>query len=79
MLGKTINSKLLINDDTFTFVNVSSMYDGFTDVIYKDERIAIINGLSSPLQWTVNGFNIPLDVVNKLEKLVKKLILKTNE
>jgi hypothetical protein len=72
-----IDPRLLINDETFTFVNVPSMYDGFTDVMYKGHRIAIINGGSSPLHWTVSGSNITVEVIDKLENLVKKLIIQT--
>jgi hypothetical protein len=36
------------------------MYYGFFDVMYKGQRIAIINGISAPLQWTAkNGSDIP--------------------
>jgi len=43
------------------------------DVIYKGQRIAIINGLSAPLQWTAkNGSNIPVRIIEKIEKLVKR-------
>jgi hypothetical protein len=53
------------------------MYEGFTDVFYKGHRIAILNGLSAPLQWTAkNGSNIPNDVIDQLETLVSKIIAK---
>ena len=33
----------------------------------------IINGLSAPLQWTAkNGSNIPVRIIEKIEKLVKR-------
>lgn len=39
------------------------------DVYFKGQRIAIINGLVSPLQWVAkNGSNIPLRIIDKLEK-----------
>lgn len=46
------------------------------DVIYKGQRIAIVNGLSAPLQWTAkNGSDIPLKIIEKLErKVVANLI-----
>jgi hypothetical protein len=79
MKNLAINPELLSDNNTFTFKSVPSMYHGFTDVIYKGQRIAIINGLSAPLQWTAkNGSNIPLSVIEKLEKMVVRLIKKTN-
>jgi hypothetical protein len=75
----SINPKLISDNNTFTFKNVPSMYNGFTDVIYKGKRIAILNGLVSPLQWTAgNGSNIPIKVIDQLEKLVVSMIIKTN-
>jgi len=75
-----INPELISDNNTFTFKNVPSMYNGFTDVFYKGQRIAILNGLSSPLQWAIkNGSNIPLDVIEKLEKMVTKMIDKTSK
>jgi hypothetical protein len=56
------------------------MYAGFFDVMYKGQRIAILNGLSAPLQWTAkNGSNIPVKVIDQLEKMVVKMIIKTNK
>jgi hypothetical protein len=56
------------------------MYNGFFDVMYKGQRIAILNGLSSPLQWTAkNGSNIPVMVIEKLEKMVVRLITKSHK
>jgi hypothetical protein len=73
-----INIKLLTDDNTFKFKVVSTMPNGFTDVIYKGQRIAILNGLSAPLEWTIkNGSDIPVEVINKLEKLTTRLILKS--
>lgn len=49
----------------------------WVDVYYKGQRIAIINGLVSPLQWTAeNGSNIPLRIVEKLEKYCMKNVIK---
>ena len=74
----TIDTQLLVNNATFQFVQVESMNHGFTDVYYNGERIAILNGISSPLQWTAkNGSNIPYDVIDELEKMVVELIGKT--
>ena len=75
-----INPELISDNNTFTFKNVPSMYDGFTDVFYKGQRIAILNGVCAPLQWTAkNGSNIPLKVIEKLEKMVVKMIIKSNK
>lgn len=76
----SINPELISDTNTFTFKNVPSMYNGFTDVFYKGQRIAILNGLSAPLEWTAkNGSNIPLKVVDQLEKMVIRMIKKSNE
>ena len=78
MKKNMINPEFLSDTNTFKFVPVPSMYYGFTDVYYKKEKIAIINGISSPLQWTAkNGQNIPYSVIDKLENMVKSLIEKT--
>ena len=73
-----INTNFISDNNTFKFVQVPSMHNGFTDVFYKGQRIAIINGISSPLQWTAkNGSNIPVIIIEKLEKMVVRLITKT--
>lgn len=75
MRNLPINPDLIINTNTFCFKEVPSMYNGFFDVYYNGIRIAIINGLSSPLQWVVkNGSNISLKVIDDLENIVRKLI-----
>jgi hypothetical protein len=75
----SINPKLISDNNTFKFVNVPSMYEGFMDVMYKGQRIAILNGMSAPLQWTAkNGSNIPVKVIEQLENMVIKLIKKSN-
>lgn len=80
MKNLAINPEFISDNNTFQFKNVPSMYDGFIDVYYKGQRIAIINGLSSPLQWTAkNGSNIPVKVIDQLEKMVQKLIIKTHK
>jgi len=54
------------------------MYDGFTDVMYQGNRIAILNGLSAPLQWTAkNGSNVPVNIIVKIEEAVKLAIINT--
>lgn len=73
-----INPALLIDTEEFTFVNVPSMYVGFTDVLYKGQRIAILNGMSAPLQWVAkNGSGIPIKIVDSLENLVRVLLEKS--
>jgi len=78
MKNPAINPELLSDNNTFKFRAVSTMPNGFTDVFYKGQRIAILNGLSAPLQWTAkNGSNIPVKVIEQLEKMAAKLIKKT--
>lgn len=80
MKNLAINPALLVSNETFTFQNVPSMYDGFTDVIFNGERIAIINGRTAPLQWTAkNGSNIPVQIIEQLENTVKQLLDETNK
>lgn len=70
-----INVSNLSDTNEIKFKSVPTMPNGFTDVFYKNQRIAIINGLSSPLQWTAkNGSNIPNRIIDKIEKLVKRNI-----
>lgn len=78
MKNLAIDPKFISDNNTFKFVSVPSMYAGFFDVMYKGKRIAIINGTSAPLQWTAkNGSNIPLNVIEQLEKMASKLVLRT--
>jgi hypothetical protein len=80
MTNLSINPEFISDNNTFAFKNVPSMYYGFTDVFYKGERIAILNGLSSPLQWTAkNGSNIPVKVIDQLERMVERMIKKTKK
>jgi hypothetical protein len=80
MRNLAINPELISDNNTFSFKNVPSMYNGFFDVYYKGQRIAILNGLSAPLQWTAkNGSNVPVKVIEQLENMVVKLITKTNK
>lgn len=53
------------------------MPNGFMDVFYKKQRIAIINGTSAALEWTAkNGSDIPVSIIAKIEALVKKNLVK---
>ena len=80
MRNLAILPELISDNNTFSFVPVPSMYNGFFDVMYKGQRIAILNGLSSPLQWTAkNGSNIPVMVIEKLQKMVIRLITKSHK
>ena len=85
MRNLAILPELLSDTNTFKFrktveaemINYPQM-NFLIDVIYKGQRIAILNGLSSPLQWTAkNGSNIPVIIIEKLEKMVVRLITKT--
>lgn len=68
----TVNTSNFSDTNEIKFVKVATMPNDFTDVYYKNQRIAIINGLSAPLQWTAkNGSNIPNKIINKIENLVK--------
>ena len=78
MTNLTINPKFIADNNTFKFVSVPSMYNGFFDVMYKGQRIAILNGMSAPLQWTMPSMNVPVKVLNQLENMVIKLIKKSN-
>ena len=63
-----INKLSDTNDVKFKSFNTPMATD-WIDVYFKGQRIAIINGLVSPLQWTAkNGSNIPLRIITKLEK-----------
>lgn len=78
MKNLAINPELVSDNNTFSFKKVPTMYEGFFDVMYKGNRIAILNGVSAPLQWTAkNGSNIPVKVIDQLEKMVVRLIKKT--
>ena len=75
----SIDRQFISDNNTFQFKHVPSMYQGFTDVYYKGIRIAIINGMSAPLQWVApNGSNIPYKVVDQLENMVRRLITKSS-
>jgi hypothetical protein len=75
MRNLLINTENLSDNNTFQFKKVPSMYEGFMDVFYEGQRIAILNGKSAPLQWTAkNGSNIPNDVIDQLEKIVTSRI-----
>ena len=80
MKNLAINPELVSDNNTFKFIPIHSMYVGFFDVMYKGQRIAILNGTTAPLQWTAkNGSNIPVKVIDQLEKMVIKMIMKTNK
>lgn len=69
----TVNTSSFNNTNELTFVKVPTMPNNFTDVYYNGQRIAIINGLSAPLQWTAkNGSNIPNRIIDQIECLVSE-------
>ena len=71
--------KKLVNVSNFSDTN-ELKFNSFlnqTDVFYKGQRIAIINGMTSPLQWTAkNGSNIPNKIIDRLERLVIKNLIR---
>ena len=57
-----------ISGVTFTPEPLNPISEQFTSVYYEGQRIAIINGISSPLQWTAkNVSNVPLYIIEGLE------------
>jgi hypothetical protein len=73
-----IDPTLISDNNTFKFKPVPGMGYGFTDVYYKGQRVAIINGRSSALQWVAkNGSNIPNKIIDKLENTVKRWVVQT--
>ena len=72
-MNTAVNTSNFSDTYEIKFAKVPTMPNGFMDVYYKGQRIAIINGLSAPLQWTAkNGSNIPVRIIEKIEKLVKR-------
>ena len=66
----TVNVLALSDTNELKFKKVATIAN-MIDVMYKGNRIAIINGFSSPLQWTApNGSNIPNKIIDKIENLV---------
>jgi hypothetical protein len=75
-MNTQVNTTNFSDTNEIKFKKVQTMPNGFTDVYYKNQRIAIINGLSAPLQWTAkNGSNIPNRIIDKIENLVKKNLI----
>lgn len=71
---KNVNTANLSDTNVLKFKPVLTITN-MVDVIYKNKRIAIINGFSAPLEWTAeNGSNIPLNIITKIENLVRKNI-----
>jgi hypothetical protein len=85
MNNLSILPNLLVDDKNFNFEQTAKVnfknwpeFNNQIDVIYKGQRIAILNGLSAPLQWTVkNNSNIPNSIIDELEQLVILLIEET--
>ena len=74
-MNNLVNTSNFSDTNELKFNLVTSMPNGFMDVLFNGQRIAVINGLSSPLQWTAkNGSNIPNHIIDKLENLVKNNI-----
>lgn len=80
----TRKMKTTINVNTENFSDTNELkfkqtigVAGMVDIIYKNQRIAIVNGVSAPLQWTAkNGSNVPNKIIDKIERLVKRNLIK---
>ncbi len=72
-----VNTQNLSDTNELKFKMFSTpISKNWVDVYYKGQRIAIINGLSSALQWTAkNGSNIPVRLINKLENYCRKNLI----
>lgn len=71
---KNVDTSNFSDTNELKFKNVETL--GTTDVFYKNQRIAIINGFSSALQFTAkNGSNIPNQIIDKVENLVKRNLI----
>ena len=69
---RLIDTKLLKGFGSLTFEPQNFIREGFTDVIFKGERIAIINANNQPLQWMENTkVSIPELVKIYLERFCK--------
>lgn len=69
IMAQLVNTSNFSDTNELKFKPFLNQYD----VYYKNQRIAIINGVSSPLQWTAkNGSNIPNKIIDKIEKMVVK-------
>ena len=65
-----VNVLALSDTNELNFKKVATIAN-MIDVMYKGNRIAIINGFTSPLQWAApNGSNIPNKIIDKVENLV---------
>lgn len=83
MIKANVNTAQLIPALGLEFIsNVGGstyLSEEMTDVNFGGQRIAIINGVSAPLQWTAkNGSNIPLSVIEYLEAEVVKNLYSNN-
>jgi len=79
MTTKAINPELLSDTNDFSFKMFKSESVDQIDVFHKGQRIAILNGISAPFQWTAKNGTVKLAVVEKLEKMVLRLIKKTQK
>jgi hypothetical protein len=79
MTTKAINPELVSDTNDFSFKMFKSEIVDQIDVFHKGQRIAILNGISAPLQWTAKNGSVKLVIVEKLEKMVLRLIKKTNK
>lgn len=73
MIKALVNTANLVEQYGVTYIPTIGgsvhLVEQMTDVNFNGQRIAIINSVSGALQWTAkNGSNIPLDVIEYVEK-----------
>ena len=75
--NEIVNTQNLNDTNDLRFVKFNTLVsNNWIDVYFKGQRIAIINGLSAPLQWTAkNGSNIPIKIIEKLERFCSKNLI----
>lgn len=73
----SVNVSNLLNTEILTFNKfMPELYTNWIDVYFEGQRIAIINGMQSPLQWTAkNGSNIPYQLIEDLTNYCSKNII----
>ena len=73
---KTVDTSNFSDTKELKFKGFKSELVDQLDVYYDGQRIAIINGISAPLQWTAkNGSNIPYNIIDGLENMVVKNLI----
>lgn len=77
MRTQAINPVLVSDTNDFSFKMFKSELVDQIDVFHKGQRIAILNGISAPLKWTAKNGSVKIQIVEKLEKMVIRLIKKS--